>query len=114
MEAYLPLLLVALIGGTTAGCAAVVLRVPVKILTQGTRISALERELAEIDAKLKKALRRIGIEERKAREKSPSTPTTPDVSLLPFPPDQENGEDLDPIEVAARLARVNALRRRRG
>ena len=98
---YVPLVLIALIGGSAIGVCAVILRTPLKLLSHGTRITELETEVAHLSTQVKKALRRIGIEEKKAR----ATEQPPDEQPgLPFPPtdDEENG-----LDYAARLAAIS-------
>jgi len=101
MEAWFPLVLIAVIGATIATVAGILLRQPLILLDMKTRLTAAEREIAELDAKVKKALRRIGIEERKARTAETPPAPTPHPEL-PFGESEE-----DPLDAAARLARLN-------
>jgi len=105
MEAALPLILTCLIGVTTAVTAGILLRLPLKMTDMGSRLSGVEREVAELDGKLKKALRRIGIEERKARTTKDPSPTPSTQPELPF--DDPDEDEPDPLDAAARFARLN-------
>ena len=109
VETALPLIMVALIGVSIAVVAGVLLRLPVKLVDMGTRLSGAEREIAELDAKVKKALRRIGIEDRKAKTADQAAPAPIAHPQLPFGEDPESEED--PLDAAARMARVNGLAR---
>jgi hypothetical protein len=66
--------------------AIVVLRTPVALLNLRTKVSALEAQVALMDSVVKKAARRAGIAERKARE----TETASEVSE-PLNPPSETG-----------------------
>jgi len=107
MEAALPLIMVAVIGLVIAVVAGILLRQPLILLSMKTRLSGVEREVAELDAKVKKALRRIGIEDRKARAADTPPKPTPHPEL-PFEESEE-----DPLDAAARLARLNGMARAR-
>ena len=113
MEAYLPLILTVIVLGSVAVIAAILLRLPVKTLDNSSRIAALETQLAEAQNKVNKALRRIGMEEKKAaKAAAESAPPQDDQFQLPF---DQNGEPDEPLEYAARLARISrfAVNRRR-
>lgn len=68
-----PLLLpisVAVVLGGAIGTMAVILRTPATLLNLRTRLSEAEHSIALLDAQLKKAVRRWGVEERTARKKT--------------------------------------------
>ena len=109
MEAALPLILTCVIGVTVASVAAILLRTPVKLVDMGSRLSGAEREIAELDAKVKKALRRIGIEAKKAAQSTAPEPPSPAHPELPFEMDED--EEPDPLDAAARFARLNGKAR---
>lgn len=77
-----PLLVTAvLVIGAALGTVAVLLRTPVRLIDLDSRLQVLEATVAAMDANVKKALRRAGVAEKRAKEEAP-----PPEENLPFPP----------------------------
>ena len=106
MVEYLPLVLTLLVAIATVGTAAVLLRTPIRLTDLRARLAELEARVAAQDANVRKALRRSGIEaKRAAKEAGPAGQLD-----LPLgaPAPQENGPDLEAVQRAISMHRGGA------
>lgn len=106
MIEYLPLILAALVTGSTIAVVALLLRIPLRLTEARARIAELEAAQAMTESNVKKALRRAGVARRKEAS-ADARPITPPMGIVGADR-PASSVDLEAVE------RAIALRRNQG
>lgn len=105
------------VAGLLLGSLVVVLRTPLRLLNLRVRVEEVELHLAKVDAEFKKAVRRWGIEaKRAAKEESPKPEAAgDDEPFLPFTPPSDSSQSNGPLpRPEDPLGQVRRMIRERG